>query len=304
MTNTNKLLADFNRYFTSGNDVDVPERVSVPRDEWRELHAALAQPAQPSHAVAAIRARLAQEEGQVPKRSDKQDDDFASGLRSGLRIALEMLEAEAQPARVVTHEQLTDLIAEKLSAMYHCTRVWDAWNVGTMSQDDFEDVGESDTPSELAQEVLDLLSTHTAVPTFDATAKCSPTLTQCPRCNNPHSVCDQGAAPAQERPKQLGTYVRVNSGALQMVRNALKRDAEEGKQSRREMLEELDKVTYPIEQQQAGAAEVSDEQRMQLFTELYAVKADNPSDMFKLLVQAVERAHGITEPGAGGESTT
>lgn len=48
MTNTNKLLADFNRYFTSGNDVDVPERVSVPRDEWRELHAALAQPAQPS----------------------------------------------------------------------------------------------------------------------------------------------------------------------------------------------------------------------------------------------------------------
>ena len=36
-----KLAAEFNRYFTSGNGVDVPERVSVSRDEWRQLHAAL-----------------------------------------------------------------------------------------------------------------------------------------------------------------------------------------------------------------------------------------------------------------------
>jgi hypothetical protein len=30
-----------------------------------------------------------------------------------------------------------------------------------------------------------------AVPAFDPTAKCSPTLTQCPRCKNPHHACDQ-----------------------------------------------------------------------------------------------------------------
>ena len=36
-----KLAAEFNRYFTSSNGVDVPERVSVSRDEWRQLHAAL-----------------------------------------------------------------------------------------------------------------------------------------------------------------------------------------------------------------------------------------------------------------------
>ncbi len=41
-----KLAAEFNRYFTSMNGVDVPLRVSVPRDEWRVLFEALAtQPA-------------------------------------------------------------------------------------------------------------------------------------------------------------------------------------------------------------------------------------------------------------------
>ncbi len=30
-----KLAASFDGYFRSANDVDVPARVSVPRDEWR-----------------------------------------------------------------------------------------------------------------------------------------------------------------------------------------------------------------------------------------------------------------------------
>jgi hypothetical protein len=40
-----------------------------------------------------------------------------------------------------------------------------------------------------------------AVPAFDPTAKCSPTLTQCPRCKNPHHACDQHpvVAPVDER---------------------------------------------------------------------------------------------------------
>lgn len=40
MNHALKLAAEFNRYFTSSNGVDVPERVSVSRDEWRRLHAA------------------------------------------------------------------------------------------------------------------------------------------------------------------------------------------------------------------------------------------------------------------------
>lgn len=48
MPNTLKLASEFNRYFTSSNGVDVPERVSVSRDEWRQLFAALSQqPATP-----------------------------------------------------------------------------------------------------------------------------------------------------------------------------------------------------------------------------------------------------------------
>jgi hypothetical protein len=38
-----KLAAEFNRYFTSGNGVDVPAKVSVSRDEWRALLTAIQQ---------------------------------------------------------------------------------------------------------------------------------------------------------------------------------------------------------------------------------------------------------------------
>lgn len=65
--------------------------------------------------------------------------------------------AELQAERSLSREKLIDLIAERLSGTYHCLRVWNAWNVGTMSQDDFEDVGESETPAELAEAILALL---------------------------------------------------------------------------------------------------------------------------------------------------
>jgi hypothetical protein len=38
-----KLAAEFDKRFTSMNSIDVPERVSVPRDEWRALHDAIKQ---------------------------------------------------------------------------------------------------------------------------------------------------------------------------------------------------------------------------------------------------------------------
>lgn len=50
--------------------------------------------------------------------------------------------------------ELIDLIAHHLHGTYHCTRVWHAWGIGTMSQDDFEDVCRSDTPAELADAIL------------------------------------------------------------------------------------------------------------------------------------------------------
>lgn len=52
---------------------------------------------------------------------------------------------------------LEEVIRAGLALTYHCTRVWEAWGVGTMSEDDFEPVDESDTPREIAQAVLALL---------------------------------------------------------------------------------------------------------------------------------------------------
>jgi hypothetical protein len=37
-----------------------------------------------------------------------------------------------------------DALAETLGDAYDCTRVWSAWGVGTMSQDDFVPVAEDD----------------------------------------------------------------------------------------------------------------------------------------------------------------
>jgi hypothetical protein len=42
-----KMAAEFDKRFTSMNSIDVPEKVSVPRDEWRALHAAIKALAQP-----------------------------------------------------------------------------------------------------------------------------------------------------------------------------------------------------------------------------------------------------------------
>ena len=61
-------------------------------------------------------------------------------------------------------ESLIDLITKNVSGTYHCTRVWYAWGVGTMSQHDFHDVGESDTPAELADSIIAMLDARAALP--------------------------------------------------------------------------------------------------------------------------------------------
>jgi hypothetical protein len=67
--------------------------------------------------------------------------------------------AASGQAAALDRDALVDLIAKHLSGTYHCTRVWTAWGVGTMSQDDFADVGESDTPAEIADAIMALATT-------------------------------------------------------------------------------------------------------------------------------------------------
>lgn len=82
--------------------------------------------------------------------------------------------AQAGPALVpLTVEALTDKIAELLRGTYHCTRVWEAWSVGTMSQDDFEPVDESETPREIAETLHAMIGAQAPASTRPADASIS-----------------------------------------------------------------------------------------------------------------------------------
>ena len=67
-------------------------------------------------------------------------------------------ECVAEPRNAIDRDALIDAIAQGLRGTWHCTRVWEAWHIGTMSQDDFEPVDESETPTEIADAVLALLA--------------------------------------------------------------------------------------------------------------------------------------------------
>lgn len=87
------------------------------------------------------------------RRSEKTQAMF-DALVDEVRAALA---AQPVPDSVLVapdKDALTDLIAGLLGGTYHCTRVWHAWDVGTMSADDFQPLDESDTPAEIADVVL------------------------------------------------------------------------------------------------------------------------------------------------------
>lgn len=74
------------------------------------------------------------------------------------RVAPTEAAAMAATVPALNPEVLTDLIAEHLRGTYHCTRVWHAWGCGTMGEGDFEPVDESDTPTELADAIINKLA--------------------------------------------------------------------------------------------------------------------------------------------------
>lgn len=81
-------------------------------------------------------------------------------FEDAVREVEERMEALAQQGEHVAElkEKLTDKFADMLAGTYHCGRVWSAWQFGTMGEDDFSDVGESDTPAELANAAIAMLA--------------------------------------------------------------------------------------------------------------------------------------------------
>ena len=96
-------------------------------------------------------------ESQLAQRFDAAD--VATASAQGFRGGVASLSANAgEPRNAIDRDALIDTIAQGLHGTWHCTRAWEAWHVGTMSQDDFEPVDESETPTEIADAVLALLA--------------------------------------------------------------------------------------------------------------------------------------------------
>lgn len=70
--------------------------------------------------------------------------------------------ADGGAASALSRETLVELIDAQLTSVYHCTRVWEAWGCGTMSEDDFTEARGSSLAGEIADEVLAVLSGCTA----------------------------------------------------------------------------------------------------------------------------------------------
>lgn len=51
-------------------------------------------------------------------------------------------------------EQIASIVRDHLTAVYCCTRVWEAWSVGTMGEDDFVPASETEMPEEVAQAIV------------------------------------------------------------------------------------------------------------------------------------------------------
>ena len=106
-------------------------------------------------------ARITELESQLAQRFDAAD--MATASAQGFRDGVASLSANAgEPRNAIDRDALIDAIAQGLHGTWHCTRVWEAWHVGTMSQDDFEPVDESETPTEIADAVLALLAAQPA----------------------------------------------------------------------------------------------------------------------------------------------
>jgi hypothetical protein len=65
------------------------------------------------------------------------EDGYAAGYRDAQPSARVSLSDEAK-------QRVYDAVRDALGDAYDCTRVWHAWGVGTMSQDDFRLVAEDD----------------------------------------------------------------------------------------------------------------------------------------------------------------
>ena len=83
-------------------------------------------------------------------------DEVLEGMWQGWQASRQALEGEA-----VDVERIADTVRDHLGDIFACTRVWEAWQVGTMTQNDFTPADETELADEIAGAVATLY-THPA----------------------------------------------------------------------------------------------------------------------------------------------
>lgn len=107
-----KLAAEFNRRFTSSNGVDVPERVSVSRDEWRQLFAALSrQPAIPKGWIPCIVTHDGQHPEEVAYGPQRMMERLKKWLERYFEMKVAQQPATGEPVAVTSWKELERLQA-------------------------------------------------------------------------------------------------------------------------------------------------------------------------------------------------
>ena len=85
-------------------------------------------------------------------------DEVLEGMWQGWQASRQALEGEP-----VTAERIADTVRDYLGDIFACTRVWEAWQVGTMTQNDFTPADETELADEIATAVAEIY-THPAIP--------------------------------------------------------------------------------------------------------------------------------------------
>ena len=83
-------------------------------------------------------------------------DEVLEGMWWGWQAGRQALEGEA-----VDVERIADTVRDYLGDIFECTRVWEAWQVGTMTQNDFTPADETELADDIAGAVATLY-THPA----------------------------------------------------------------------------------------------------------------------------------------------
>ena len=107
--------------------------------------------------------------------SEDERGNYVDGITQTAFMAFKAGQASRQTleGEPVTAERIADTVRDYLGDIFACTRVWEAWQVGTMTQNDFTPADETELADDIAGAVATLY-THPA--SVDDWIKCSERL--------------------------------------------------------------------------------------------------------------------------------